>query len=300
MRLAARLLLIAVLFWPAAALAAPAGTVVGLSGDCTVERGGSRGPAALAQGVEIGDTVEVAANGKLKLRMADGSVVSIASGTKMTVSAYGVTDAGQRQDAKLSLSQGLLRLEVTPVTGTPAPFEVDTAVGTSAVRSTDWFVETQPGWMQVAVMVGSVDVTSAAVGAVTTLAARSGVRLEAGPKPAIARAFTAAEFARLIARTALPQTRPVPRKPIRRQGASQSPGEESVPSPGGEYAQPPGGGYMPPPGGGYAPPPAGGYAPPPGGGYIPSPRGGYMPPPGGGYAPAPGGSGGYRPPVNRY
>jgi hypothetical protein len=293
----ARFLLTAVivLLWPVASWAAPSGTVIGLSGGCTVEHGGARGPAALAQGVEIGDTVEVAAGGKLKLRMADGSVVSVASGTKMTVTAYGLTDAGQRQDAKLSLSQGLLRLEVTPTTGTPAPFEVDTAVGTSAVRSTDWFVETQPGWMQVSVMVGSVAVTGAATGTATTLSPRQGIRLEAGRVPAGPRAVTTAEFNRLIARTALPQPRTAPRQPKRTHGTSQSPNDEYVPPPGGEYASPPMD-YAPPPSdGGYTPPPGGGYGPPPGGGYMP-PRGGYTPP-GRGYVP--GGGGGYRPPVNR-
>ena len=80
---------------------------------------------------------------KLKLRMADGSIISVASGTQMTIRAYAVDAAGQRQDATLSLGQGLLRAVVAPVTG-PAKFEVDTAVGTAAVRSTDWFVEAFP------------------------------------------------------------------------------------------------------------------------------------------------------------
>ena len=76
--------------------------------------------------------------------MADGSIISVAAGTQMTIRAYAVDAAGQRQNATLSLGQGLLRAVVAPVTG-PARFEVDTAVGTAAVRSTDWFVEAFPG-----------------------------------------------------------------------------------------------------------------------------------------------------------
>ena len=93
--------------------------------------------------------------------MADGSVVSVASGTRMTIAAYGVDGAGQRQDARLSLAQGLLRAVVAPVER-PASFEVDTAVGTAAVRSTDWFVEGSATAMQVGVLSGSVEMTSAA------------------------------------------------------------------------------------------------------------------------------------------
>jgi hypothetical protein len=97
------------------ALAAPAGTVVGLNGACVVESGSARSAAKLGQPVQVGDTVVVPADGKLKLRMTDGSVVSVASGTRMTIAAYGTDGAGQRQGAKLSLGQGLLRAVVAPV-----------------------------------------------------------------------------------------------------------------------------------------------------------------------------------------
>ena len=51
---------------------------------------------------------------------------------------------GSAQKPHLSLGQGLLRAVVAPVER-PAKFEVETAVGTAAVRSTDWFVEASPG-----------------------------------------------------------------------------------------------------------------------------------------------------------
>src|SRR5437588_9527770 len=95
------------LFSAGLAVAAPAGSVVGVFGACFVESGGSRSPAKIGQPVQVGDTLDVAADGKLKLRMADGSVVSVAAGTRMTVAAYAVDGAGQRQGARLSLGQGL-------------------------------------------------------------------------------------------------------------------------------------------------------------------------------------------------
>jgi len=185
------------------AQAAPAGTVVGLFGACFVDSGGSSGAAKMGQPVQVGDTVEVSGDGKMKLRMADGSVVSVAAGTRMTIAAYGVDGAGQRQEARLSLAQGLLRAVVAPVER-PASFEVDTAVGTAAVRSTDWFIEASPTAMQVGVLTGSVDMTSTATKRRETIPARWGARLEAGRDPVPPRVWSPAEFAAFIARTDVP------------------------------------------------------------------------------------------------
>ncbi|HEV2334485.1 MAG TPA: FecR family protein [Stellaceae bacterium] len=185
---------------PGAALAAPGGTVVGLFGSCFIEGGGSRSAAKIGQSVQVGDTVDVPTDGKLKLRLSDGSVVSVAAGTRMTLTTVGVDGAGQRQDVHLSLAQGLLRAVVAPVER-PASFEVDTAVGTAAVRSTDWFVEGSATAMQVGVLSGSVEMTSAATKRRETIPARWGARLEAGRDPVPPRVWSRAEFDAVIART---------------------------------------------------------------------------------------------------
>jgi hypothetical protein len=182
------------------ALAAPAGTVVGVFGACAVESGGTRTPLKIGQPVQVADTVDVPADGKLKLRMADGSVISVAAGTRMTIAAFTVDGTGQRQDAQLSLGQGLLRAVVAPVER-PAKFEVKTAVGTAAVRSTDWFVEGSATAMQVGVLTGSVEMTSAATRRSETIPARWGARLEAGRDPVPPRVWSRTEFDAVIART---------------------------------------------------------------------------------------------------
>ena len=182
-----------------------AGSVVGLFGQCLVDRQGQghRTPLKLGDAVAVADTIEVPAGGKLKLRMNDGSIVSVASGTRMTVAAYQTDASGQRQNAQLSLAGGLLRAVVAPV-NRPSTFEVSTAVGTAAVRSTDWFVEAQPQAMQVGVLSGSVDLRSAATGHSVTIPARWGARLEAGLDPVPARTWSPAEFRAVISRTDVP------------------------------------------------------------------------------------------------
>jgi hypothetical protein len=135
--------------------------------------------------------------------MSDGSVISVASGTRVTVAAYQTDAGGQRQNAQLSLAAGLLRAVVAPVDH-PSTFEVSTAVGTAAVRSTDWFIDAQPQSTQVGVLSGSVVLRSAATGHSVAIPARWGARVEAGLDPVPARTWSPAEFQAVISRTDVP------------------------------------------------------------------------------------------------
>ncbi len=184
------------------ALAAPAGTVVGLSGACFVESDGARHPLSLGQPVEVSDTLDVPADGRLKLRMSDGSVISIASGTRMTVAAYSVNGAGQRQQAQLSLASGLMRA-VVAVAQQPSRFEVDTATGVAAVRSTDWFVAATPTSTAVSVLDGTVALTGRAHGREVLVSAHSGSEVYAGHPPLPPHTVRQAAFDALIAQTSL-------------------------------------------------------------------------------------------------
>lgn len=181
----------------------PAGSVVGLAGMCLVERAGGRVALRLGDTVAVADTVDVPADGKLKLRMSDGSIVSLASGTRLAIAAYKTDAGGQRQNAQLSLAQGLIRAVVARVEQ-PSRFEVATAVGVAGARSTDWFVEAKPAWTQVGVLSGLVVLRSAATGREVDIPARWGARLEAGRDPVGARVWAPQEFQDVIARTDVP------------------------------------------------------------------------------------------------
>jgi hypothetical protein len=187
--------------YAAAAAAAPgpqAGEVLVMSGQCIVESEGQRNPLKPGDAVHVGDTVDVPQGAKLKLRMKDGSVVSAASGSRLTIDAYEAGGAGR--DAKLSLAAGLLRAVVAPL-AQPSRFEVQTATGVAAVRSTDWFIEATPGATQVGVLRGAVNLSSAATGRSVTIPARWGARVEAGKNPVPSRVWAQSEFDAVIART---------------------------------------------------------------------------------------------------
>jgi hypothetical protein len=182
---------------------AAAGNVVGVQGQCAVQRRGQVVSLKLGDSVLASDAITVPAGCKLKLRMSDGSVISLASGTQITLAAYQTDASGQRQNVQLSLGQGLLRAVVSPVDH-PANFEVSTAVGTAAVRSTDWFIEATPGAAQVGVLSGNVVLTSGTTQRSVTIPARWGARLEAGHDPVEARVWSPQEFQAVISRTDVP------------------------------------------------------------------------------------------------
>ena len=194
-----------------------AGSVVGLAGQVFVDRSGQRYGVKLGDQVFVDDTLTASAGAKLKLRMNDGSVLSLASNTTLRIDAYALNSNGQRQSAVMSLGGGLLRA-ITAPGGQPSVFEVNTAVGTSAARSTDWFSGvvtanpppgsrlsgTAPGTAFVVVLGGTVALTSRATGREVLIPPRYGSEVLAGQDPHPPVLHTQAELDRLIARTEVP------------------------------------------------------------------------------------------------
>jgi hypothetical protein len=181
------------------AVAGPSvGEVVAIRGVCFDISGGQR--IALKQGdpVSVGDMVEVPDGARLRLRMVDGSVLSAASGTTMTIQSYRM-DAGGR-DVGLRLAGGLLRAVVAHM-AQPSRFEVQTATGVAAVRSTDWFLRSSADMTQVGVLQGRVALTSLATHAQVVIPARWGAKVLTGRDPVPPRLWTRAEFADVIDRT---------------------------------------------------------------------------------------------------
>jgi len=177
-----------------------AGSVVAMQGPCVVESQGGTKPLKMGDPIAVADTIQSPANGGVKVAMSDGSALSLAADTRVTVTQYQADAGGKRLGAVLTLAQGLLRAVVASMDH-PASFDVATAVGTAAAHGTDWFIETHPGWAQVGVLSGSVSLSSAATGHSVTIPNRWGARLEAGRDPVSARIWSPSEFQAVIART---------------------------------------------------------------------------------------------------
>jgi hypothetical protein len=179
-----------------------AGTVLALAGKSFVTSGTQRSALKLGDAVHVGDVVEVSDGAKVRLRMTDGSVVTCAAGTKLTIEAYAVTGTEHR-DAKFSLASGLLRSVVSAMSQ-PSHFEVDTATGVAAVRSTDWFIRVSEAGTQVGVLKGVVSLASQSTSRSVDIPANWGARVEAGKDPVAPRKWEKSEFQDVIDRTDLP------------------------------------------------------------------------------------------------
>ncbi|HUB97052.1 MAG TPA: FecR family protein [Stellaceae bacterium] len=201
MRLTAAAALLAIVSATAAS-AQSVGEVLAMGGQCFLSAAGQRSALKIGDAVHVGDSVDVPQGAKLKLRMADGTIISVAADSHLTINQYALGGT-EKRDARFDLANGLLRAVVTAV-GQPQKFEVSTATGVAAVRSTDWFIEAKPGSAQVGVLGGEVAFSSVATGKTVEIPARWGSRIEMGRDPVPARVWTKAEFDAVIARTNVP------------------------------------------------------------------------------------------------
>jgi hypothetical protein len=151
--------LLALLMLPHRAFATDAGQVLTYNGDCYVIEDGKRDKLNMGDVVHVGDVLEVPSDARLKLQMTDGSVLSLAANSRMTIGSYDVSADGAQRDAKLNLDSGVVRAVVSKMTE-KSTFEVNTATGVAAARSTDWFVEYRPATTstEVSVLDGTVGV----------------------------------------------------------------------------------------------------------------------------------------------
>jgi hypothetical protein len=183
-----------------AADAPVAGQILTTKGQCFAERDGKRESLASGAEVHVGDVVDVPDGAKMKLRMIDGTVISVGSGSRITISSY-ESDAAHR-DVKLDLAAGILRAVVTKMKGTTR-YEIDTATGVAAVRGTDWFLVATRESTQVGVLGGVVDLSSKATHHAVRVLCGLGSRVDAGQDPLPPRIWLQVEFDAVMDRTDL-------------------------------------------------------------------------------------------------
>lgn len=177
-----------------------AGQILTAKGECFAERDGKRESLVSGAEIHVGDVVDVPDGAKMKLRMIDGTVISVGSGSRITISAY-ESDAAHR-DVKLDLATGILRAVVTKMKGTNR-YEIDTATGVAAVRGTDWFLVATRESTQVGVLGGVVDLSSKATHHAVRVVCGLGSRVDAGQDPLPPRIWLQVEFDAVMDRTDL-------------------------------------------------------------------------------------------------
>lgn len=145
--------------FPFSAWAAPVGEVVGLKGEAVALVEGQSRSLAVGAKIEPGTEIRTAAQGRVKLKFVDGSVIILSDGSRLKVDSFVTGDGGKRQEAKFSLDIGLISQAVAPADG--GSWSVRTPTVVTAVRGTEYIIEVKPDTAtDVSIQSGEVSVNS--------------------------------------------------------------------------------------------------------------------------------------------
>jgi hypothetical protein len=153
-------------------------------GDTTLSQGGTPARAAVAgELLQAPSSLRTGPDGSATLQFADGSRVLVRRDSQLQLQTSQKSLLGQASIVALSLLQGSVENQVTPVGSSGGRFEIRTPAAIAAVRGTQYRVVTNGQTMRTEVVTGAVQVANA-TGQVTAQAAQ-GTLAQSGTKPAV-------------------------------------------------------------------------------------------------------------------
>jgi len=126
---------------PAAASAGEAGLVARVNGAPTVQRAGKTEPLKRGSSVFTGDVIETDATSKVKVLLADDSVLAIGPKSRVDVSDFAL-DAASR-NVRLKVLAGRFKIAIAKFFGGRTDYEVRTPTAVAGVRGTVLWGDTQ-------------------------------------------------------------------------------------------------------------------------------------------------------------
>lgn len=135
------------------------------------------------QPVFVGDTIATGDDGRIDMRFADGSLLTVGPSSRVQVSRYAPDAPAGQVEALFSLLQGIVKMAVGAAQRWDR-FSVETETSVATVRGTEWLMEAAKDSSAVFVLRGEVAVESrAAVGGAVTLLPGEGSDVAAGAAP---------------------------------------------------------------------------------------------------------------------
>jgi hypothetical protein len=133
----------------------PAGEVSKLRGQARVSRGGQNVMLDVGTKIMVGDTIVTGPDSRLKLQFKDGSTMTMAETSKLTVDKAAFDGSGKR-DVAATLLDGIVRTVVAKA-GEGSSFQVSSSLVTSAARGTEWIVSIKNHTTSLVVLEGVVN-----------------------------------------------------------------------------------------------------------------------------------------------
>ena len=174
------------------------GEVVRIQGHVAKTRGSGETALAMGDKLALGDSIVTGEDGKVDLRFADGSLLTVGPSSRVEVARFAPT-AGGGGEALLSLLGGIIKLIVNDGTRW-GRFAVQTETAVAAVRGTEWLVEAAKDTSAVLVLSGTVEVASRTAGPVFRLGPGQGTDIKAGAAPTPPKIWGAARRQKALAR----------------------------------------------------------------------------------------------------
>ncbi len=185
----------------------PVGSVSALVGQAQVtsERETRARPLAVGADVFEGDHIHTAADARLRLDMADGSVLTLGAGTDLSLSRFQYAPERAARNVLLEVPRGIIRVLVQLLVA-HSSFDLQASTAVASVRGTEWIAEAKPEAAALVALAGRVAVRSAdpALAGEVVLLPGEGTTVPAGAPPEAVHTWGAARKNDFIARTSLP------------------------------------------------------------------------------------------------
>ncbi|MBI3784280.1 MAG: FecR domain-containing protein [Deltaproteobacteria bacterium] len=108
--------------------------VANINGTPTLSRAGKAEPLQRGAAIQVGDTIETNEASKVKLLLADDSVLAIGPRSRVTLEAFDLDTSSRK--ARLRVLAGRFKLAVSKFFGGPTDYEVATPTAVAGVRGT--------------------------------------------------------------------------------------------------------------------------------------------------------------------
>ena len=124
------------------AFADPVAKVVKLTGEVTLTHNGSDRAVTVDTALNVGDVVKTGARARLRLKFIDGSILSFAEQTTISIEQFDYNSGSQSRNVILNIAGGIINAAATKSASGDFNYRVHHGDVYSAVRGTEWFADT--------------------------------------------------------------------------------------------------------------------------------------------------------------
>jgi len=153
---------------------AEAGHITVLIGEATISRDGDLYETEVGTEVEVGDVIETSEMSRLKIMLADKSLMSLGPLTKFEVTRQDVAKKEESSFSSFKLWEGRIRAVVGSWWGGDSQFEVSTPSAVAGVRGTSFIVDVSGGTTTVVTTDGAVAVNGSSGSGCSSVAVGAG------------------------------------------------------------------------------------------------------------------------------